>query len=55
MCRVLKLEIIETLDELQELLRRQKTGLGKERTSPSTVFTKNGSSRNGTALGSSVR
>ncbi|BAZ70846.1 putative transposase (plasmid) [Fischerella sp. NIES-4106] len=31
MCRVLKLEIRETQDELQELLRQQKTGLGKER------------------------
>ncbi|BAZ68009.1 putative transposase [Fischerella sp. NIES-4106] len=31
MCRVLKVEIRETQDELQELLRQQKTGLGKER------------------------
>ena len=31
MCRVLKLEIKETQAELQELLRQQKTGLGKER------------------------
>ncbi|GAX45480.1 putative transposase [Tolypothrix sp. NIES-4075] len=31
MCRVLKLEIRETLSELQELLRKQKTALGKER------------------------
>jgi hypothetical protein len=30
MCRVLKVEIRETQDELQELLRQQKTGLGKE-------------------------
>lgn len=31
MCRVLKLEIKETIAELQELLRQQKTGYGKER------------------------
>jgi putative transposase len=31
MCRVLKLEIRETQSDLQELLRQQKTGLGKER------------------------
>jgi hypothetical protein len=31
MCRVLKLEIKETQEELQELLRKQKTGAGKER------------------------
>ncbi|MEI2583754.1 helix-turn-helix domain-containing protein [Scytonema sp. PRP1] len=31
MCRVLKLEIKETQAELQELLRQQKTGYGKER------------------------
>jgi putative transposase len=31
MCRVLKLEIKEQASELQELLREQKTGFGKER------------------------
>ncbi|WP_445631390.1 helix-turn-helix domain-containing protein [Nostoc sp. DSM 114167] len=31
MCRVIKLEIKETQGELQELLRQQKTGYGKER------------------------
>ena len=31
MCRVLKLEIKETQAELLELLRKQKTGFGKER------------------------
>ncbi|BAZ40528.1 putative transposase [Calothrix sp. NIES-4101] len=31
MCRVIKLEINETQAELQELLREQKTGSGKER------------------------
>jgi putative transposase len=31
MCRVLKLEIKETQEELPELLRKQKTGAGKER------------------------
>jgi len=31
MCRVLKLEIKETQAGLQELLRQQKTGYGKER------------------------
>lgn len=31
MCRVLKLVIKETIAELQELLRQQKTGCGKER------------------------
>ncbi len=31
MSRVIKLEINETLEELQELLRKQKTASGKER------------------------
>jgi putative transposase len=31
MSRVIKIEINETLEELQELLRKQKTGSGKER------------------------